>query len=398
VEERLLMALRTVWTYPWDVARLGVDEVLSDLRSHDIDGIDLAATYHPISTLSPRGDSIGGFFSPRGAVYFPARAERYGLLRPEVWPDADLVRVWPDVAQRIDTFGLELNAWTVCLFQPWIAQRYPETARVLAGGARLDSGVCVSNHEFHEYAAALVGDMIDQFPISLIKLEGVYPPMFDYGWTRRRIFFELTSEQKALMALCFCESCRARANEIGLDVNGVRQRTQAALRVGSSATDPLSDEEVRAYSAVAPAAAKELIHALSSAVRNSNSMTQLSVASPFEGGGMGLPLEAVAGEVGSVQLINSFADLDALRAVIEDSRSMSPRPSFDWLVFPPFAPSAGGFPDSIDETLSDSVWRAKMRMAVELGVERFSLYNYGLLTPATFDSLVAMTRPESQHF
>src|SRR3954452_10026707 len=74
----------TVWTYPWDVARLGAATVVDDLRRQGADGIDLAATYHPISALSPRGDHVQGFFSPRGGVFFPARPERYGRIRPTV--------------------------------------------------------------------------------------------------------------------------------------------------------------------------------------------------------------------------------------------------------------------------------------------------------------------------
>jgi microcystin degradation protein MlrC len=34
----------TVWTYPWDVARLGVDAVLAEIAGHGLHGIDLAAT------------------------------------------------------------------------------------------------------------------------------------------------------------------------------------------------------------------------------------------------------------------------------------------------------------------------------------------------------------------
>src|SRR3954469_6657340 len=131
----------TVWTYPWDVARLGAATVVDDLRRHGADGIDLAATYHPISALSPRGDHVGGFFSPRGAVFFPARTERYGRIRPSVWPDAEVTGAWPAVAEQVTKADLELNAWTIGLFQPWMAQDYPHAARVYATGDRLDAGV-----------------------------------------------------------------------------------------------------------------------------------------------------------------------------------------------------------------------------------------------------------------
>src|SRR5438067_1751870 len=135
----------TCWTYPWDVARLGVDEVLGDLADQGFSGVDLAATYHPISVLSPRGPHISGFFSPGGAVHFPARADRYGRIKPYIVEDRAVTGAWNDTAARVDHFGLELNAWTIGLFQPWMAQQYPHVARAYPTGERVDAGVCPSN-------------------------------------------------------------------------------------------------------------------------------------------------------------------------------------------------------------------------------------------------------------
>jgi hypothetical protein len=384
----------TVWTYPWDVARLGVDAVLADLSDHGIDGIDLAATYHPISAVSPR-EVIHGFFCPRGAVFFPARRDRYELVQPDVWPDADVVRAWHDVAARVDSYGLELNGWTIALFQPWIAQQYPETARVYATGARLDAGVCISSPHVRAYLRALVADMTDQFPIGLVKLEGIYPPAFDYGWTRRRIYFDLSPVQERLMALCFCASCTAAGVQNGLDVGAIRERVVAGLRFGAPPEpDPFAtDPELAAYAMLAPAAAAALVRELAEVLRRGGSAARLAVASPFEGGGAGLPVESVLGSVATVILANLRADPAALRRAAAVVRTHDPRPSLECFVHPPFTPTAtGGIPHGIREDLDDPTWRSDLRTALELGVDRFSLYNYGLLTAATFDRLVAAAR------
>ncbi|HEV8296813.1 MAG TPA: hypothetical protein VGQ20_05950 [Acidimicrobiales bacterium] len=384
----------TVWTYPWDVARLGADTVLGDLAARGLQGIDLAATYHPISALSPRGETVRGFFCPSGAVFFPARAGRYGRVRPQVWPDRDIVDAWAQVASRVGDHGLELNAWTIVLFQPWLAQAYPDLARVYATGNRLDSGVCPSHPDLHEYLRALVCDMTDQFPVGLVKLEGVHPPAFDYGWTRRRIYFDLTPEQQRLMALCFCDACTAAGRQVGIDVESVRRQVVAALHHDASPSDTRSaGDELDAYAGVGPAAAASLVHALAAALRDSDSSARLAVASPLEGGGAGLPIESIVDDVGVVLLANVRGDLDAVRRAARVLTARRPRPSLEYFLHPPLTTTGGGgIPHGIHEDLADPAWREDLQTAVQLGADRISLYNYGLLTEATFDRLVKIAR------
>lgn len=385
----------TVWTYPWDVSRLGVDAVLADIADHGIDGIDLAATYHPISALSPRGDSAHGFFCPRGAVFFPARPERYGRVKPMVWREAEVVGAWVDVAERLDSFGLELNAWTIALFQPWIAQDHPYTARVYADGARLDSGICICNPDVQEYFGSLIADMTEQFPIHLVKLEGMYPPAFDYGWTRRRVYFELTARQQRLLGLCFCESCIGLAAAHGLDVGAVRRAVLGALHIGDARPfgSTQLDAEVDAFASIAPAAAAQTVRDLAQRLEGAATAARLAVASPFEGGGAGLPVEEVLDSVAGVLLANLRADPAAIRRAVATVKAADPAPQLECFVHPPFTPTApGGIPHGIREDLADPAWRDDLRTCLDLGVERFSLYNYGLLTPATFDALVAVAK------
>jgi hypothetical protein len=395
------MAHYTVWTYPWDVARLGVDAVLAEIADHGLHGIDLAATYHPISALSPRGDTVGAFFCPRGAVFFPARAARYGRVKPHVWPDRDVVTAWTDVAEHLDAHGLELNAWTIGLFQPWIAQDYPETARVYSDGTRLDAGICVSSPAVHEYLTALVTDLADQFPVTLVKLEGMFPPLFDYGWTRRRIYFSLTPRQQQLMGLCFCASCTSAGAAQGLDVDAIRARVRASLHIGTDDSSTVAspdnantdgDAELDAYAALAPAAASRLIADLAAALRAAGSSTRLGVSLPFEGD-IDQSVEGVLDHVATVLLANLAAGSTELRRAVDTVRAHEPAPSLECFVHPPFTSTgSGGIPHGIQEDLADPAWRANLRAARDLGVQRFSLYNYGLLTADTFRALVAVAR------
>ncbi len=175
----------TTYAYPWDLGRLGVERSLADIAAHGIAAIDLASTYHPIDSLSPRhGAHV--FSDARGAVYFPARPERYGAITPLVH-SPELAATWTEVVERAPDFDLTINAWTVVLFQPWIRDRHPDCARVFPSGDRSGSGVCPANDDVREYYAGLCADIVDRFGLDMIRLEGIIPTSFDLDWLRPRV-------------------------------------------------------------------------------------------------------------------------------------------------------------------------------------------------------------------
>jgi hypothetical protein len=218
----------TTYAYPWDLARLGVERALREIVDLGIDAIDLAATYHPIDALSPRDGAARLFTSPRGAVHFPARPGRYARIRPRT-SSSETCAVWPEVAEHAAALGLAVNAWTVTLYQPWIVDAYPDCARVLPSGDPVGSSVCAANDDVREYLATLCGDIVDQFGVRMIRLEGVMPAAYDYGWLRPRVLVDVSPLARALLALCFCASCTRRANDAGLDVVQLRRLVQGAI-------------------------------------------------------------------------------------------------------------------------------------------------------------------------
>ena len=100
--------------------------------------------------------------------------------------------------------GLAVNAWTVTLFQPWIIDAHPECARVLPGGDRSGSGVCPANEDVREYFAVLCDDIVDQFDVSMIRLEGIITRTYDFDWLRPRVVVSVPPVARELLAVCFC--------------------------------------------------------------------------------------------------------------------------------------------------------------------------------------------------
>ena len=389
----------TTYTYPWDLARLGVERALQEMVAAGIEAIDLAATYHPIDALSPRDGAARLFTSARGAVHFPARSGRYGRIQPLLSRD-DICAVWPQVARHAADLGLAVNAWTVTLFQPWIIDAHPECARVLPGGDKSGSGVCPANEDVREYFASLCDDLVDQFDVGLIRLEGIITRTYDFDWLRPRIVVSVPPIARELLAACFCASCKTRATDGGLDVERLTHLVNDAiadeLRDGADAADP--------QRAVNLAADPELCAFLVQQVRSSTDFAR-AVASRLDGAGapristtastpfpslLGAVEEELIGEL--IDVIDQVAvfpgDSEHNRRVAAIASGTTPPRDLAMLVA---RLRRGGAPKVGSAASADSVPK-EFQEAAELGVAELGLYNYGLLREGDVRDFVAAVR------
>ena len=78
-----------LYIYAWDLADEGLETVLGRIRPTGINTITLAASYHAGKFLRPHGVSGKVYFPKDGTVYFQARPERYGHIKPLVNPLVD---------------------------------------------------------------------------------------------------------------------------------------------------------------------------------------------------------------------------------------------------------------------------------------------------------------------
>lgn len=265
---------QTIYAYPWDLVRMGVERSMQEIADAGIAAIDLAASYHPIDALSPR-DGVDLFTSARGAVHFPARQERYGRIKPHVH-SAEVAAAWPEAARHAGKLGIDLNAWTITLYQPWIRDAYPDSARVLPTGDRSGSGVCPANDDVREFLVTMCDDFVDQFGVSLVRLENIVP-IFDFDWLRPRILVTVPPLARTLLNLCFCGACTGKAAAKGIDVERLRTTVTDAIaaeidEAGASAsadraTALAADSELQAYAADFVNASTELVAAIAAPIK-----------------------------------------------------------------------------------------------------------------------------------
>ena len=371
----------TTYAYPWDLARLGVDRTLGEIAAYGFDAIDLAATYHPIDALSPRGDSVRSFSSARGAVHFPARAERYGRIRPST-SAPEVCAAWPRVAATASGLGLDVNAWTITLFQPWILDSHPECARVLPGGGASGSGVCPANDDVREYVATLCADMAEQFSLHTIRLEAPITQAYDFDWLRPRVLVGVSPLAASLLALCRCPACSRRAVDAGLDHPRLQQLADDAIRAelqegvagnADRATTLAGDAELRALAAQQARAATELVRGVIEHVR-----AAMGPTAPRFATSLSTPFGPLLDTTEDALLTELAAEVDTVTVMPGPGRAndrvarlagiATPAPAIDMLLAPAHARTRPGEQEP-----------ASFREAVELDVSELGLYNYGLL-------------------
>jgi hypothetical protein len=371
------------WIYPWDLREGGVDRTLGEIRDLGLSGIELTSNYHPIATLAARGTGRRMLYTEHGAVFFPARPERYGRIKPELWPDREVLRVWPEVAEQAGRLGLRLNAWTIGQFQPWITRQVPDCAKVLPTGDPVPATTCPCHPDVQHFFAAMGADLASQFPVDLIELEGIGFHKFQYGWVRPRILIDIAPWTEWLLGLCFCRSCKARAQGAGLDPDGLQARVKREIERCFEAegdTDPAGpleamrsewlarDPDLAGYLACREDAVVDLVRGMAEAVSRVSS-ARLGIWAPIEvDGSEGVKLERVLDRIGAVivwhpeQRAAEAARIRALTAAATPHVELTHFQACGW----PHGPTSPGF-------------RAELEAAVANGVDQVSFYNYGLM-------------------
>jgi hypothetical protein len=385
----------TTYAYPWDLARLGVEDTLRRMAGEGLDGLSLASTYHPIDALSPRGGTARLFASPSGAVHFPARPDRYARIRPEV-SAPEVGAAWAEVAERAPVHGLSVTAWTITTYQPWIVAAHPDTARVLPSGDPVGTGVCPANPDVRAYLAALCDDLVDQFGPERVHLEGILQPGYDFDWLRPRVLVTVPPSAKALLGLCFCGSCTARGVDVGLDVERLRQLVDSAVTallqgagdVGEAAAT-LDDEELHAFAVQHERAGIEATSDIVARVagRASFSSTIWSPIAALLGDDQDLLLGELAATIDAVSAIRGFF-ADRNRRIVEVAAEAGRQLEVQSMVnrltpAPADATAVDGDGAPLEPELAD---------AARLGADEVSIYNYGLHLEGDIAPMVARIR------
>ena len=220
-----------VWTYPWDLADEGMEQVLDNVRDvAKCNAVSVASAYHNFKQLrphAPAGQKI--YIGEGGVVYFRHDASRYGRITPVASSLLDETDVFRELCDSRENHRLDVNAWTVVMHNSRLASTYPDAAVRSAHGDASPHLLCPAHQDSREFAVALCADLAHNYDLRIIELEAIGFLGFEHGYHHDKIGAPLGEWGNYLLGICFCDSCVQRAEAEGVDAKRIRSLVRSEL-------------------------------------------------------------------------------------------------------------------------------------------------------------------------
>ena len=211
---------KTFFVYAWDLIGEGPEKALDKIRGLGANTVCLASSYHAGKFTLPRASEGKIYFPEDGTVYFRPDQKRFKTIKPLMNPlveERDFFRDW----EKLNS-GLDLKAWTVCTHNTRLGKIHPEYCVRNAYGDPYFYNLCPAFEEVQDYVRALCLDLASHDAVRCITLEtpGYLP--FTHGYHHEFGFVPLNSRVEALLALCFSDATKVRANKDGIDAEALQ--------------------------------------------------------------------------------------------------------------------------------------------------------------------------------
>ena len=363
----------TVFCYPEELRYVAPDR-LAEQAGKLADSVSVALVYHRGRRVFPRHHAVTSLST--SVAYFEPQRSRYGAAVPEAIADPELRQLVLRFREACERHDVRFRAWVVALHDERLAAKHPRLGSRLLDGSPSEHGLCPSNVESVEYAAALAGDVAAQLGPETIDLEAALYPAWEPSYSLTLALEPLSERAQRLASQCFCASCRSLFGSAAAELEASAQR--AAGPPFSSASEEEDDAElVQQLAAGRAFGATRLVEAVAAAVRREGARLRLFVSGPPGRAPLhGLSAETVApadevlygcGSLAGEELLDRFAGL-ATAAGRGGSVSMNWSPSR--------SPAA----------LAEDV-----RQAVAAGADGLALYNLSLVPEAGLEAFRAAT-------
>ncbi len=369
----------TLWSYPWDLADGRPEAIATRLRDEiGLDAISLASAYHTFEMLRPHSPGKVLLQIPQAAVYFQPDGSLYAdtPIQPHVSPLMGGENWYADAAGAASGAGLELIAWTVFLHNSYQAGRHPECAEVACTGDVSTSRLCPANPGVRTFAAALAKDLVKNYGIALLECESLSYGGFGHTHYHVKHGVELGPAGRLLLSLCFCDACRSRAKEKGLDPNALSRAVESRLRrtLASGIPPAESPEELIAEVPQLDPFLRMRDEVVASLLKEVKAAAGVPVSFIFMGDRYGTAVgrSRLAEIADYAETLAYTPDANCIQATISDIVPDLKNPQqlvVGLQAYPPASPDV--------RTL-----RAGVECALSLGIRRFSFYNYGIMPEA----------------
>jgi len=385
----------SVYAYPWDVQDETPAAFCASVRENlGADTVSIAASYHAAKLILPH--------NPRRKIYYPDDGSLYFQPDPAAWRDSPIIPHVAVMAREADPLaalcqeagrtGLGVIAWTVCLHNTRLGERYPLYAPRNAFGDATITYLCPSQPAARAYVRCLVGDLARRYPLQGIQLEAAHHLPFVHGFHHEMQQLPVTPALAILLGLCFCDACLTLAQDAGLDGQAVRgfvaREVGQLLEAEGGEDDPWArleaywadrlDGELGRYMALRRVSVDALLREVYQAV-DGRTKVFLQEASVVGSGDhtpvadlawqSGLSLPPVPATADGLAILGYFAGLERWIAEMDAYRAL----------LPTGLPVEIGLRPCIPDCASAEELAAKVAYCATMGATGVSFYNYGMM-------------------
>jgi hypothetical protein len=381
----------SMWTYPWDIQDQGLETLAADLVGRaGLNTVSMATSYHAGRFLQPRSPQQKAYFPEDGTIYF----------RPDetLWQGKE---IQPLVAQNLiergdmlealtkarATTGLKVSCWTVCLHNTRLGTLHPDHVTRNAFGNANYYNLCPSSPAARDYVVTLVRDITVNYKPDMLELESPNFMGYAHEHHHEKDGVGLNAEDDFLLSLCFCDHCTARAQKAGVPVEAARKTVARFIAETCERAVPEKQftafpeagidafrayPELHAFLAWRMEPVTSLIGEIKAAADPATRIVLIDLKDAWLGG---VDLDAVGKLCDGAILCCYDMTPEAVGEVIRTGRAILGPDKFLGLGLRVFYPEVDG-PD---------ILTARVKNAVEAGVDGVNFYNYGLIPAKRLD-------------
>ena len=381
----------SMWTYPWDIQDQGLETLAADLVGRaGLNTVSMATSYHAGRFLQPRSPQQKAYFPEDGTIYF----------RPDesLWQGKE---IQPLVAQNLiergdmlealtrarATTGLKVSCWTVCLHNTRLGTLHPGHVTRNAFGNANYYNLCPSSPAARDYVVTLVRDITVNYKPDMLELESPNFMGYAHEHHHEKDGVGLNAEDDFLLSLCFCDHCTARAQKAGVPVEAARKTVARFIAETCERAVPerqFADfpdagidafrayPELHAFLAWRTEPVTSLIGEIKAAADPSTRIVLIDLKDAWLGG---VDLDAVGKLCDGAILCCYDMTPEAVGDVIRTGRAILGPEKFLGLGLRVFYPEVDG----------PEILTARVKNAVEAGVDGVNFYNYGLIPAKRLD-------------
>jgi hypothetical protein len=392
----------SLYAFSSDLLDEGVSHVAEEHLRLGVPRLSVAFAYHQARDVTPHAGSKPRLRYRRDGVFFdPDPAVWKGLsLQPRLQP----ARERRALAELMDRSTGLVEAWTVFLHNTGLGEEHPEVATLTCFGDRIVSNLCPSNPDAAAYSIALASDIASR-GIDIVA-EALSAQTFGHGSHHERSFAPVSAGVEALLGLCFCEHCSARATALGAEVAPLRAAVSdlvqkawagsaAPLDVTRAALADAAGTDVLLLMAARENAVTELAERVAHAVHaHGRSLSFMDLTGAVLGYDDGSPQGAPAAEQSwriaiDAGAVSAHADSYSVLGYVRDPQRLRDDVASYVRVLgetPLRVILRPGFPDT--ESLEHLT--AKVEACLAAGAAEVDFYNYGMYDQSILDRIPAV--------